>query len=197
MHPSMQDQLCQIWLLHAQTMVLMVDMSHRIMIKTRGAVGKTMLPVAIVPSQSFGEVLAKYAPSALTGLRETSERVSYAASVTCMRQAHPRLTSAHWVEERVAKPTFRSSFIAGHMRAQIPLIGPILCLSAQAAVAFQRYRFNNGLVLGATLAAVSCYDDRARRMGLRPSQMQLTLIAAAAAALTMIVQQVLRACVDF
>jgi hypothetical protein len=47
------------------------------------------------------------------------------------------------------------------------------------------------------LAAVSCYDDTARRMGLRPSQMQLTLIAAAAAALTMMMQQVLGALVDF
>jgi hypothetical protein len=82
------------------------------------------------------------------------------------------------------------------MRTQIPLIGTILCLSAQATVAFQKYRFNNGFVLGATLAAVSCYDDKARGMGLRPSQMQLTLIATTAAALTMIVQhQVLRAVV--
>jgi len=44
------------------------------------------------------------------------------------------------------------------MHAQIPLIEAILCLSAQAAVAFERYRFNNGLVVGTTLAAVSCYD---------------------------------------
>jgi hypothetical protein len=49
-------------------------------------------------------------------------------------------------------------------------------------------------VLGTTLAAVSCYNDKARRMGLRPSQMQLTLIATTVAALSMIVQQqVLRA----
>ena len=80
---------------------------------------------------------------------------------------------------------------------RVPLIGAILCLSAQAVVAFQRYRFDNGLVLGATLAAVSCYDDTARRMGLRPSQMQLTLIATTTAALTMIVQQVVRAFIHF
>jgi len=83
------------------------------------------------------------------------------------------------------------------MRAQIPLMEAILCLSGQAAVAFERYRFNNGLVVGTTLAAVSCFDDSARRMGLRPSQMQLLLIATAAAAATMIVQQVLRAVVHF
>jgi hypothetical protein len=79
----------------------------------------------------------------------------------------------------------------------VPLIGAILCLSAEAVAAFQRYRFNNGLVLGTTLAAVSWYDDTARGMGLRPSQMQLTLIATAAAALIMIVQRVLRAFVHF
>ena len=83
------------------------------------------------------------------------------------------------------------------MRAQVPLIIAILCLSAQAAVAFQRYRFNNGLILGATLAAVSCYDDAARRRGLRPSQVQLALIATTAAALTMIMQQMAHAFVHF
>jgi len=83
------------------------------------------------------------------------------------------------------------------MRAQIPLIESILCLSTQAAVAFERYRFNNGLVVGTTVAAVSCYNDSARRIGLRPSQMQLLLIATAVAAVTMIVQQVLRAVVHF
>ena len=83
------------------------------------------------------------------------------------------------------------------MRVQFPLIGAALCFSAQAAVAFQKYRFNNGLVLGATLAAVTCYDDTARRKGLRPSQMHLTFIATTTAAVTIIVQQVLRTLVHF
>lgn len=83
------------------------------------------------------------------------------------------------------------------MRAQIPLSGEIVCFSAELAVAFQRYRFNNGLVVGTTLAAVSCYDDTARRKGLRPSQMQLMLIATAAGAVTMFVLRVLRAFVHF
>jgi hypothetical protein len=83
------------------------------------------------------------------------------------------------------------------MRAQIPVIEAILCLSTQAAVAFERHRFNNGLVIGTTLAAVSCYDDTARRIGLRPSQVQLLIIATAAAAVTMLVRQVVRAVVHF
>jgi hypothetical protein len=83
------------------------------------------------------------------------------------------------------------------MRIQIPLIGVGLCWSTQAAVAFQKYRFNNGIVLGTTLAAVACYDDTARRNGQHPSQMQLTLIAMTTGAMTMIVQQVLRAFIQF
>jgi len=170
MQPSMQDQPCQIRLSHVQTKVLIVNTSRRIVIKTKAAAGNAMLPVATVPSQSNGEVSAEQAPSAPTGWRKTSERVSLAARVTCVRQADLRLTSAYWIDEA------------------------ILCLSARATVAFQKYRFNNGLVLGTTLAAVSCYNDKARRMGLRPSQMQLTLIATTVAALSMIVQQqVLRA----
>jgi hypothetical protein len=109
MQPSMQDQPCQICLSHVHTKVLMVKMSRRIVSKTKGAVGDAMLPVATVASQSFGEVLAEHAPSPPTGRRETSERVSLAASVTCMRRAHPRLTSAHWVDGPVAKPTLRTS----------------------------------------------------------------------------------------
>jgi hypothetical protein len=69
-------------------------------------------------------------------------------------------------------------------------------LSAQAAVAFQRFRFNNGLVLGTTLAVVACCDDTARRKGLSPSQMQLTPIATGAAVLTMILREVLCAFVS-
>ena len=109
MQPSMQDQPCQICLSHVHTKVLMVNMSRRIVSKTKGAAGDAMLPVATVPSQSFGEVLAEHAPSPPTGRLETSERVPLAASVTGMRQAHPSLTSAHWVDGPVAKPTLRTS----------------------------------------------------------------------------------------
>jgi len=97
----MQDQPCQIRLSHVQTKVLMVDASRRTVIKTTGAAGSATLPVATVPSQSYGEVSAERTPSAPTGRRETSERVSLAASVTCMRQAHPRLTSAYWADAPV------------------------------------------------------------------------------------------------
>ena len=87
----------------------MVGMSRKRVSKNKGAVGDAMLPVATVPSPSFGEVLAEHAPSPPTGRRQTSERVSLAASVTCMRRAHPRLTSAHWVVGPVAKPTLGTS----------------------------------------------------------------------------------------
>jgi hypothetical protein len=198
MHPSRPDQCWQIQLSNAQTMVLMGDMWRRIVMKTKGAVGNPMLPVAIVPSQSLGEVLSEHAPCPPTSRRKTSERVSHAASITCI-PIHPSFALAHWVDGPIAEATSRTSLGGGAHARPIPLIEAILCLSAQAAVAFERYRFNKGLVVGATLAAVSCYDDRARRMGLRPSQMQLMLVATTAAAVTMFVQpvQVLCAFIHF
>lgn len=72
------------------------------------------------------------------------------------------------------------------------LIGAVLTLVTEATLAFQRYRFNNGLVLGMTLSAVACYEGTVRRKGLRPSQFELALIATAAAAFTMLAQQALR-----
>jgi hypothetical protein len=63
-------------------------------------------------------------------------------------------------------------------------------LLVEAALAFQKYRFNNGLMLGTTLAAVNWYEETARRKGLPPSRLTLVLIATSAAALTLVFQQV-------
>ena len=65
-------------------------------------------------------------------------------------------------------------------------------LLVQAALAFQKYRFDNGLMLGTTLAAVNWYEDAARRKGLPPSRLTLILIATSAAALTLALQQAAR-----
>jgi hypothetical protein len=62
-------------------------------------------------------------------------------------------------------------------------------LLVQAALSFQKYRFDNGLMLGTTLAAVNWYEDVARRKNLQPSRLTLLLTAAIAAALTLILQQ--------
>jgi hypothetical protein len=67
-----------------------------------------------------------------------------------------------------------------------------LTLSVQAALAFQKYRFNNGLMLGTTLAALNWYEDTARRKGLPRSRLTLILIATSAAALTAVLQQAAR-----
>ena len=68
----------------------------------------------------------------------------------------------------------------------------VVTLSVQAALAFQKYRFNNGLVLGITLAAVTWYEDITRRKGLPQSRVALILIATGAAALTAVLQQIAR-----
>ena len=65
-------------------------------------------------------------------------------------------------------------------------------LSVQAALTFQKYRFDNGLMLGTTLAAVNWYEDAARRKGLPPVALTLILIATSAAALTVALQQAAR-----
>ena len=67
-----------------------------------------------------------------------------------------------------------------------------ITLLVQAALAFQKYRFNNGLMLGTALAAVNWYEDTARRKGLPPPRVTLILIATSAAALTLVLQQATR-----
>jgi predicted permease len=83
MHPSRPDQRCQTQLSNVQTKVLMFDMSQGTVMKTNGAVGNAMLPVALFAANSSSPPI-----------RKTNERVSHAASVTCIRRAHPRLTLA-------------------------------------------------------------------------------------------------------
>jgi hypothetical protein len=68
-------------------------------------------------------------------------------------------------------------------------VASFVTLLVQAVLAFQKYHFNNGLVLGTTLAAVDWYEDTARRKGLPQSRVALSLIATGATALTLIVQQ--------
>jgi|SRR6185295_6077753 hypothetical protein len=189
---------CQIRLSHVQTKVPMVDMSRRIIMETKNAVGNAMLPVPIVPSRSLGEVLVEHAPSR-SERPPQNKRARFTRSKSHLDSTNPSKIDFSSLGGRThCSIDIENQFKwRGHMRAPIPPIGEILCFSAQAAVAFQRYRFNNGLIVGATLAAVSCYDDTTRRKGLRPSQMQLMVIATAAAAATMIVQQVLSAFVHF
>jgi hypothetical protein len=62
-------------------------------------------------------------------------------------------------------------------------------LLVQAALSFQKYRFDKGVVLGTTMAAVNWYGDFARRKNLRPSRWTLILIATIAAAFTFALQQ--------
>ena len=65
-------------------------------------------------------------------------------------------------------------------------------LLVQAVLAFQKYRFDCGLMLGTTLAAVNWYEDAARRNGIPPSRLTLILIATGAAALAFALQQAAR-----
>jgi hypothetical protein len=65
----------------------------------------------------------------------------------------------------------------------------LVTLLVQAALSFEKYRFNNGLMLATALAAVNWYEGTARRKGLPASRVTLILIATSAAALTLVLQQ--------
>lgn len=86
--------------------------------------------------------------------------------------------------------------LGGAETTHAPLLSVItaafVTVLVQAALAFQKYRFNNGLMLGATLAAVDWYEDTTRRKGLPPSRRIVLLIATSAAALALALQQVAR-----
>ena len=69
----------------------------------------------------------------------------------------------------------------------------VVTLLVQAALTFQKYRFDNGLMLGITLAAVDWYEEVARRKNARPSRFSLILVVTAAAAITVGLQQAVRA----
>ena len=72
------------------------------------------------------------------------------------------------------------------------VIAETITLSIQAALTFHNYRFNDGLLLGATLAAVNCYEETARRKGLPQSRLVSALIATGPAALTIMLRQAAR-----
>ena len=65
-------------------------------------------------------------------------------------------------------------------------------LSVQGALTFQKYRFDKGLMLGTTMAAVNWCEDVARRKNFPPSRLTLVLIATIAAAFTVALQQAAR-----
>jgi hypothetical protein len=80
---------------------------------------------------------------------------------------------------------------ATNVRAALLSLIPaaFVTLLIQAALAFQKYRFGNGLTLGTALAAVNWYEATARRKGLPASRVTLFLVATSAAALTLVLQQ--------
>ena len=72
------------------------------------------------------------------------------------------------------------------------VIAEAITLSIKAVLTFHNYRFNDGLLLGTTLAAVNCYEETARRKDLPQSRLVSALIAIGPAALTVILRQAAR-----
>ncbi len=86
----------------------------------------------------------------------------------------------------------RKAGAGAHAASISALTAAFVTLLVQATLTFQKYRFDNGLMLGTTLAAVNWYEDVARRRNLRPSRLTLILIATIAAAFTVALQQAAR-----
>jgi hypothetical protein len=81
--------------------------------------------------------------------------------------------------------------------ALIPLVtAEFFMLSVQAALTFKKYRFDKGLMLGSTMAAINWCEDVARRQNFPPSRLTLILIATIAAAFTVSLQQAARVLAD-
>ena len=84
-----------------------------------------------------------------------------------------------------ASPRHANAIITG-------LVAGGITLALQAAIAFEKYRFKNGFLLGATLAAAKWCGDSACREGIPRSPLTMTLIAAGATALTFALEQAAR-----
>jgi hypothetical protein len=89
-----------------------------------------------------------------------------------------------------ASPGNESTVVATTHAAVISVVTvAFFTLLVQAALTFQKYRFDKGLMLGTTMAAVNWYGEFARRKDFRRSRWTLILIATIATAFTFTLQQ--------
>jgi hypothetical protein len=102
-------------------------------------------------------------------------------------EARPR---ARRVALGSASPGNESTAGATTHAALISVLAPaFFTLLVQAALTFQKYRFDRGFMLGTMMAAVNWCEDVARRKNFPPSRLTLILIATIAAAFTVALQQ--------
>jgi hypothetical protein len=92
------------------------------------------------------------------------------------------LSSAFPGNESTVGPTTHAALIS-------VVTATFFTLSVQTALTFQKCRFDKGLMVGTTMAAVNWYEDFARRKDFRPSRWTLILIATIATAFTVALQQ--------
>ena len=76
-----------------------------------------------------------------------------------------------------ASPGNESTVGATTHAALISVVAAFFTLSVHAALTFQKCRFDKGMMVGTTMAAVNWYGDFSRRKNFRPSRWTLILIA--------------------
>ncbi len=79
-----------------------------------------------------------------------------------------------------------------HDLAQVIGAAFLLLAMIYAVLAYQKYRFQNGVVLGVALAAIAAYSASGKRLGVGPIWLEKFIFGALAAVLTIIVQKLLR-----
>ena len=95
------------------------------------------------------------------------------------------LSSAFPGNESTVGPTTHAALIS-------VVTATFFTLSVQTALTFQKCRFDKGLMMGTTMAAVNWCEDAARRRNFPPSRLTLVLVATIAAAFAVTVQQAAR-----
>jgi hypothetical protein len=110
-------------------------------------------------------------------------RLSHSEAVTRAVEQPTRMSASRRAATIVGKRAF-PDFVLG-------VAAECVTLLLQAELVFQKYRFSNGLMLGTAVASVDWYSKTVRRKGSPLSRVTPILIAAAAAALTLVVQQAL------
>lgn len=68
----------------------------------------------------------------------------------------------------------------------------LLMAMTYAVLAYQKYRFQNGVALGVALAAIAVFAQSGKRIGIGPEWLEKFIVGVAAALLTVILQKSFR-----
>ena len=68
----------------------------------------------------------------------------------------------------------------------------LLLAMTYAVLAYQKYRFQNGMALGVALAAIAAFSTSGKRLGIGPDWLEKFIVGVLAAVLTTLIQKLFR-----